>query len=109
MHAARRRDLAKLRESRPCGAIEMINASHPRATWSVREFTDNIEIIRRGAPNARRAANVDSASFGKNSIRLATERLSGLVEFPYANAVRKMVVADRIPMKLPSAIANCPV
>src|SRR5207249_783090 len=65
-------------------------------------------IVRRGAPNARRAANVDSASFGQDGIRLATERLSGLVEFPYANAIRKMVVADGIPMKLPSAIANCP-
>src|SRR5439155_20050092 len=48
------------------------------------------------------------ASFGKDGIRPATEGLGGLVEFPNANAIRELVVADRIPMKLPNGITNGP-
>src|SRR5438445_9985272 len=100
MHAAGRRNLAKFREARPVAAIEVIYPSVPRAVRSRCEFTDDIDIVRRGAPNAGRAANVDSASFSKDGIRPAAERLGGLVEFPHANAIRELVVADSIPMKL---------
>ena len=108
MHPAGGRDLAKLREARPRVAIEVIYPTVPYAARSRCEFADDINIIRCGAPSARRAANVDSASFSKDGIRPAAERLGGLVEFPHANAIRELVVADGIPMKLPNGITDGP-
>src|SRR5437660_558301 len=108
IHAPRRRDLAELGETRPRAAIAVINPSVSRFARSRCEFADDIEVVRRGTPNARCAASVDSASFGKDGIRPAAERLGGFVEFPYANTIRKLVVADGIPVKLPNRITDSP-